>query len=392
MENYKIYGLREIGTNIIRYIGYTKRKLNRRLKAHKTESKKRNTHKDNWLRKINCNVEIVLIEENVKTLNEILEREKYWIKYYKEVLKIDLVNSTDGGEGTIGRTPTEKEKEHLRKINTGKKLTEEHKQKIGKANKGRKLTEEERLIYKNCKRDTYNIKIKNYKRFLSKRGYDVTNLTNEEVEKLRLEIKQTEINQKNKIKQELDNKKFLKEEEKRLRIQKRKDDIEDRKRLKKELKQKNLKDKIEKGLIREFIDKNGKTKYVPIPTAEDIERNRKANIGKKSSEESIRKRVESSKKTREAKGKDFYKLSDEKKENLRQKNLGKKQSKETIEKRSPKLRGENSGTAKLKNQDILEIRRLVNENVKTRKEVAKMYNMDYTTICKIINKQLWGHI
>ena len=83
---------------------------------------------------------------------------------------------------------------------------------------------------------------------------------------------------------------------------------------------------------------------------------------------------------------------DEKKENLRQKNLGKKQSKETIEKRSPKLRGENSGTAKLKNQDILEIRRLVNENIKTRKEVAKMYNMNYTTICKIINKQLWGHI
>jgi hypothetical protein len=50
---------------------------------------------------------------------------------------------------------------------------------------------------------------------------------------------------------------------------------------------KNLKDKIEKGLIREFIDKNGKTKYVPIPTAQDIERNRKANIGKKSSEESL---------------------------------------------------------------------------------------------------------
>ena len=67
------------------------------------------------------------IIDEAKTKEELNEKEKYWIDYYRKKGTL-LYNITSGGDG--GNT------------NGGKKLPKEWKEKIGKANTGRKLTEE----------------------------------------------------------------------------------------------------------------------------------------------------------------------------------------------------------------------------------------------------------
>lgn len=56
----------------------------------------------------------------------------------------NLVNRTEGGEGTSGNVVTEEAKEHLRRVNTGKIVSAETRQKISDASKGRHISEEHR--------------------------------------------------------------------------------------------------------------------------------------------------------------------------------------------------------------------------------------------------------
>lgn len=96
-----IYLLRDPITNEIRYIGKTK-DLKQRLINHinNAKLKKFNRHIYNWI--------LTLLNQNLKPLIELVEecnldnwseREKYWIKYYKE-LGNNLCNHSIGGEGT----------------------------------------------------------------------------------------------------------------------------------------------------------------------------------------------------------------------------------------------------------------------------------------------------
>jgi len=98
--NYKIYGLRVIGTNEIRYVGYTKRSLKVRLSRHFYEVKCGRTYKKcNWIRKNNYQIEIVLLEENL-SYEQALERECFHIGLHK-----NLVNSTTGGKSNPMQNP-----------------------------------------------------------------------------------------------------------------------------------------------------------------------------------------------------------------------------------------------------------------------------------------------
>ena len=136
MENYKIYYLISDTENIIRYVGQTKSTLRKRLSGHRSEDK-HNPHKNSWMGIHKKNVRIVLIEENIPTLQEANAREIYWIAYYRDLLgKRTLLNQTDGGDGTTGRRKTEIEKKNLSERNKGKILTDEHKQKISESEKG----------------------------------------------------------------------------------------------------------------------------------------------------------------------------------------------------------------------------------------------------------------
>lgn len=92
-----IYGLYSDYINNIRYVGKTNN-LEKRLKEHIGDAKRNNnTHKHKWIRQSlndNFKINICLIEECNENWEE---REKYWIKFYK-----NLTNLTEGGDGGHG--------------------------------------------------------------------------------------------------------------------------------------------------------------------------------------------------------------------------------------------------------------------------------------------------
>lgn len=105
MINYKIYGLRVIGTDEIRYVGYTKRTLKLRLYNHFYDCKRGLKYKKcYWIRKHNYNIEIILLEENL-TYEEALKKEMFWITQYN-----NLLNMTAGGESNPMHNPETKAK------------------------------------------------------------------------------------------------------------------------------------------------------------------------------------------------------------------------------------------------------------------------------------------
>lgn len=103
MRKIYIYCLKDPETKEIRYVGKTTN-INTRLKAHITRSKHNKYHSARWVQSIlkrDLKPIIELIEECAE--DNWVEREKYWISYYRELF--DLTNILDGGEGgsTFGR-------------------------------------------------------------------------------------------------------------------------------------------------------------------------------------------------------------------------------------------------------------------------------------------------
>lgn len=115
-----IYFLRDPRTGKIRYVGWTY-DTKRRFRMHLRDSlKNRHTHKEYWI----CS----LLQDGFKPILQIveevvnyLEREIYWISKLRSDGH-DLVNSTDGGDGSIGLkyTPERLAKAQitLKRINT----------------------------------------------------------------------------------------------------------------------------------------------------------------------------------------------------------------------------------------------------------------------------------
>lgn len=131
---YKIYYLITEYDDQIKYIGLTKRNLSVRLKSHiyKAKNTTRLNKAQSWIiSRINSGYDIIIekIESNIKSLDEANEREKYWIKYYKDV-GYDLKNGTEGGDSIKSYWKGKKQsKEHSKKIKmslAGRKLSEEH--------------------------------------------------------------------------------------------------------------------------------------------------------------------------------------------------------------------------------------------------------------------------
>jgi len=125
---YKIYGLRIIGTDEIKYVGRTYESLKNRLSKHKTNARldKKKCHRHYWILKHYDQIEIVLIEGGIRSFQESCEKEIYYISEYRKISNI--INLTDGGDGGC----------------PGYKHTEEAKMKISKANKGKIIPEEVR--------------------------------------------------------------------------------------------------------------------------------------------------------------------------------------------------------------------------------------------------------
>lgn len=99
---YKIYVLKD-NKNIIKYVGITKNSLKTRLNGHISRSNRgvEFTHKSNWIKSLlKENIKPIIEElESVDTEVEALNREIFWIKYFKD-LGVKLTNTTDGGNAS----------------------------------------------------------------------------------------------------------------------------------------------------------------------------------------------------------------------------------------------------------------------------------------------------
>ena len=135
----KIYKLIDPITKDIRYIGKTNG-LEKRFYSHVywASKDKRNQHVYNWIRKLleeNLKPIIQLVEDNL-TENEAIDKEIFWIKYYRDK-GFNLTNENDGGLGFglsnkvwVGRKHTEETKKKIRIGNTGKVFSTETRLKI----------------------------------------------------------------------------------------------------------------------------------------------------------------------------------------------------------------------------------------------------------------------
>lgn len=141
-NNYFIYCLKDPISQEIRYIGFTTKTLKYRLSKHIDNAKynKHNKHLCNWILKylkLNLKPIIELIE--ICNKDTWIEREKYWIKYYS-----NLLNISEGGDINIIKH-TEETKQKLRLQKIGIKPTKETLEKRSKSLKGRIFSKDHKL-------------------------------------------------------------------------------------------------------------------------------------------------------------------------------------------------------------------------------------------------------
>lgn len=98
-----------------KYIGITKGAIERRFKQHKQLAKnntKENQHLHDALIKYGFENFIIYQQDEAKSIAELYEKEKYWIKTLDT--KKNGYNETDGGEGSHGRILSEETKQKIK--------------------------------------------------------------------------------------------------------------------------------------------------------------------------------------------------------------------------------------------------------------------------------------
>lgn len=142
-----VYGLASSADGVIRYIGQTVQPVNARLRQHVWEAKRRKGKEGksrrvwNWIASVlrsGSKVVAIVLEDDAV----LHETEKKIIREYREN-GFNLINATDGGEGTIG-FKLHMKRPWVAKMNREKAgskrgpLSEEHKKKVSEGNKGKK--------------------------------------------------------------------------------------------------------------------------------------------------------------------------------------------------------------------------------------------------------------
>ena len=142
-NNICVYRHRRLDNNKIFYIGVGSKK-----RAYSKSKLRRNQFWINIINKTDYNVEI--LAENLD-LESAKELEVFLIELYgrRDLNKGNLVNLTDGGEGTVGRKLSKQQCEDIKNRMKGHFVTKETRLKISISNKGKnkgkKINEETRL-------------------------------------------------------------------------------------------------------------------------------------------------------------------------------------------------------------------------------------------------------
>ena len=153
-----VYGLVDPRDGRLCYVGKAETPLFSRLDRHLSEArgKKSQSHKCNWIRNLlaaGLRPEVVILEDGFVSSQALSEAEVWNIAYWK-FLGCRLTNTTLGGEGTLGwspsaetrktwslqrmgRRPSSETRAKLSAIRTGKRHSVETRQKISKGNSGR---------------------------------------------------------------------------------------------------------------------------------------------------------------------------------------------------------------------------------------------------------------
>lgn len=119
-----IYGLREnVEGSKYRYIGYTTKGVETRLRLHKNDSKKKTTPVGSWISSVDYNITMEIIEAcPVGDIDYIFEREIYWIEHFRTLqgslsdkLTPDYLKNfqNGGGQGSLGTTLTDSHKQAI---------------------------------------------------------------------------------------------------------------------------------------------------------------------------------------------------------------------------------------------------------------------------------------
>lgn len=102
MNRYIVYILRTEESDV-KYVGVTNGELKKRLTKHYYDvnhHRTKNIHKINWFIKNKGKIIIEKIDESDNHI-DMLNKEKYWISYYRDK-GYNLINKTDGGQGCYG--------------------------------------------------------------------------------------------------------------------------------------------------------------------------------------------------------------------------------------------------------------------------------------------------
>ena len=87
------------------------------------------------------NFDHIILETNLKSLEEANVREQYWISYYHSYVGDPQCwgyNSTMGGDGPKGRLMSDEEREYRRQLKLGTKASEDTRRKMSQTRKGKK--------------------------------------------------------------------------------------------------------------------------------------------------------------------------------------------------------------------------------------------------------------
>lgn len=115
-----IYTLANPITGEIRYIGKTVKTLSQRLTDHIYSVKRESNYRTNWIKSIlKIGYEPLIEPLDTCFWDKSQELETYWIFQFK-AWGFNLVNLTNGGEGNLGLSMSDKHKEKLMKINSKK--------------------------------------------------------------------------------------------------------------------------------------------------------------------------------------------------------------------------------------------------------------------------------
>ncbi len=118
------------------YVGQTKQKLHRRMEQHKVAS----SAIGNAIRKYGLENFTIEVIEECETLEQLNEREMFWIAYFNSKAP-NGYNLTNGGEGGI---PCDDTRAKLSAARKGVPKSREHCKKIGAAQKGKIISDDTR--------------------------------------------------------------------------------------------------------------------------------------------------------------------------------------------------------------------------------------------------------